>query len=227
MADLIEVAPKRAIILPDGTLNCDEAVGVQQWPAAPLVLRMRAGARMTDDQFFRFCQQNRDLRIEQTAAGDVLIMPPAGPESSDRNGELTTQLRLWAKREGSGVAFDSSAGFTLPDSAVLSPDASWILKERLAALTSEQRRGFWPICPDFVAELRSSTDRLSALQAKLQQFIDNGARLGWLIDPEPRHLHVYRPGQPVERLENPTTVPGDPVLPGFVLDAQAVFDTSF
>jgi Uma2 family endonuclease len=192
----------------------------------PLALRMAGGARMSAAQFFEFCRQNENYRIERTAAGEMIIMPPAGPPSSDRNADLTYQLRGWAKRDGTGVDYESSAGFTLPNGAERSPDASWIRKERLAALTPEQRTGFWQICPDFVAEIRSPTDHLSVLQAKMEEYRDNGAQLGWLIDPEPRQIYVYRPGQPVERLDSPDTVPGDPVLPGFVLDAPAVFTTS-
>jgi Uma2 family endonuclease len=188
---------------------------------------MRPPAKVTAEQVRHLCRQNPDLRLERTADGDVIIMPPAFPETSDRNADLTTQLRLWAKKDGTGVAYDATAGFTLPNGAERSPDASWILKERLRALTSEQRSGFWQICPDFVVELCSSTDRLPALRKKVQEYIDNGARLGWLIDPEARHIYLFQPGQPVERVENPATVSGDPVLPGFVLDAPAVFDPSF
>jgi Uma2 family endonuclease len=193
----------------------------------PLVLRMTGGARMDAAQFFEFCQQNEDYWIERSASGEVIVMPPAGTPSGARNGELVIQLGIWARQDGTGVVYESSAGFTLPNGAVRSPDASWIRKDRLAALTPEQRTGFWAICPDFVAELRSATDSLATLQAKMEEYRDNGAQLGWLIDPEPRQIYVYRPGQPVERLDNPATVSGDPVLPGFELDAASVFDTSF
>jgi Uma2 family endonuclease len=193
----------------------------------PLVLRMTGGARMSAEQFFEFCRQNVAYRIERSAAGEVTIMPPAGPPTSDRNADLIFQLRGWAKRDGTGVAYESSAGFTLPNGAERSPDASWIRKERLAALTPEQRTGFWKICPDFVVELRSATDDLSPLQEKMEEYRSNGAQLGWLIDPGPRQIYVYRPGEPVVRLDDPATVTGDPVLPGFVLDAPAVFATSF
>jgi Uma2 family endonuclease len=195
--------------------------------AAPLVLHLPDSLQMTADQFFDFCQQNETLRIERTAEGDIILMPPAGPPSGARNADLNYQLVGWAKKDGNGIAFDSSAGFTLPSGAERSPDASWIRKERLASLTPEQRQGFWPICPDFVAEIRSPSDRLATLQVKMQEYLDNGAQLGWLLDPEPRHVYIYRPGHPVEQLDNPATVPGDPVLPGFVLDAHSVFDISF
>jgi Uma2 family endonuclease len=193
----------------------------------PLVLRMSGGARMDAAQFFEFCQQNENYRIERCAAGGVIIMPPAGTPSSGRNMQLSGHLWYWAQQDGTGVVYESSAGFRLPNGAVRSPDASWIRKDRLAALTPEQRTGFWAICPDSVAELRSAADSLSTLQTKMEEYRDNGAQLGWLIDPEARKIYVYRPGQPVETLDDPATVSGDPVLPGFVLDAAPVFATSF
>lgn len=200
--------------------------GVTSLPV-PLALRMSGAARMSAQQFFELCQQNELYRIERRATGEVVIMPPAGPPSSERNGELFFQLCGWAKQDGTGVPYESSAGFTLPNGAERSPDVSWIRKERLAALTPEQRQGFWPICPDFVAEIRSPTDTLPALQEKMEEYRDNGARLGWLIDPRPHHIYVYRPDQPVELLDDPAAVSGDSVLPGFVLDAQAVFKSTF
>ena len=122
----------------------------------------------------------------------------------------------WAKKDGTGISFDSSTGFRLPNGAIRSPDASWVKPERWQTLTLEQRRGFAPLCPDFVLELRSATDQLSALQAKMQEYIDNGARLGWLIDPSERRVYIYRPGLPMEQQNDPSTLSGDPVLPGFV-----------
>ena len=193
----------------------------------PLVLRMTGAARMEAAQFFEFCRQNDFYRIERAASGEVIIMPPAEPPSSERNSELVIQLGIWAKQDGTGVPYESSAGFTLSTGAVRSPDASWIRKDRLAALTPKQRTRFWAICPDFVAEIRSATDRLPPLQAKMEEYRDNGAQLGWLIDPKARQIYVYRPGEAVQRLDNPATVSGDPVLPGFVLDAAAVFAASF
>jgi len=182
---------------------------------------------MDAEQFFEFCQQNQFYRIERTGAAEVMIMPPAEPPTSERNGELVVQLWIWAKKDGTGVPYESSAGFVPPNGAVRSPDASWVRKDRLAALTPEQRTRFWSICPDFVAEIRFATDRLPPLQAKMEEYRENGAQLGWLVDPKARQIYVYRPGQPVERLDNPATVSGDPVLPGFVLDAAAVFAASF
>ncbi|MBI3798530.1 MAG: Uma2 family endonuclease [Deltaproteobacteria bacterium] len=189
----------------------------------PITVYLRPVVELTDDQFFEFCQINRDLRIERTARGELLIMPPTGWETSGDNAEITMQLRVWAKRDGTGTSTDSSGGFKLPNGATRSPDAAWITHSRLAALTAEQRKKFLPLCPDFALELRSPTDSLTALQAKMQEYLDNGARLGWLIDPEQRRVYVYRPQTPIEILENPETVSGDPVLPGFILDLREIW----
>ncbi|MGH7961252.1 MAG: Uma2 family endonuclease [Candidatus Binatia bacterium] len=178
---------------------------------------------MNDDQFYEFCQINRDWRFERTARGDLAIMPPTGGETSSRNAEITMQLRMWAKRDGTGATYDSSGGFKLPNGATLSPDAAWIRRSRLAVLTAEQKRKFIPLCPDFVLELRSPTDSLSALQAKMQEYLDNGAQWGLLIDPEQRRVYIYRPQVPVECLDNPDTIAGDPLLPGFVLDLREIW----
>jgi len=189
----------------------------------PLVLRTRPALDLSDEQFFELCQINRDLRIERNAAGELLIMPPAGWGTSDRNSEINLQLRTWAKRDGTGIATDSSAGFRLPNTAVRSPDAAWIGKSRLDPIPAQQREKFLPACPDFVLELRSPSDRLADVQAKMEEYLANGARLGWLLDPANRHVYVYRPGVPVERLDAPDTISGDPVLPGFVLDLREIW----
>ena len=149
-------------------------------------------------------------------------MPPTGSETSKRNIDLSYQLRAWSRQNNLGVAFDSSGGFTLPNGADRSPDASWVKKERWDALTAEQKDSFAPLCPDFVVELRSKTDSLKKLQDKMQEYIDNGARLGWLIDRQNRRVEIYRPGQDVEILQNPTTLSGEDVLPGFVLDLSEI-----
>ena len=187
-----------------------------------LLVRFPAGLHLTDDRLYEFCRLNRELRIERMAGGELSIMAPAGGDSSDRNAEIAFQLRLWAKRDGSGRTFDSSGGFRLPNGAVRSPDASWVANARLATLTDEQRQRFLPLCPDFVVELRSPSDSLSALQDKMREYIDNGARLGWLIDPAGGQVFVYGPGMPVERLERPAGVDADPVLPGFRLDMDEI-----
>ena len=191
---------------------------------APLLLHLRPAIEMTEDQFFDFCQINRELQIERTAEGDILIMAPEGGESGYQGSELLGELRNWAKRDRTGIAFGSSTGFTLPNSAVLSPDASWVQKERLRPLSREQRKKFLPLCPDFAAEVRSPTDRLSRLKAKMEEYIANGAKLGWLLDPISREVYVYRPGQRVERLRNPKTLSADPELPGFVLDLGPIWE---
>lgn len=185
----------------------------------PLTIRLQPVLDLTDDQLLELSSLNRDLRLERTPQGELIVMPPAGGETGDRNAEITMQLRLWAKREGTGTTFDSSTGFRLPNSAVRSPDASWVKKSRLEPLTSEQRKKFILLCPDFVLELRSPTDRLSVLQAKMQEYLKNGAELGWLLDPESKRAYIYRP-EGVEELENPQTLDGGPVLPGFALDLR-------
>lgn len=193
----------------------------------PLVLHLRPAVEMTEDQFFEFCQINGLWRIERTAEGDILIMSPVGGGGSSRNLDLAAQLWAWAKRDGSGAAFESSAGFTLPNSAMRSPDAAWVRKSRLRNISGEQREKFLPLCPDFVVELKSASDRLATLQAKMEEYIDNGAQLGWLIDPEKRQVYIYRPGTEVQRLEAPETLSGAPELPGFVLDLRRIWDPGF
>ena len=190
--------------------------------SAPVKLNVR-GIKLTDEQFARLCQENRDLRLELTAKQELVIMPPAGSETAWRNGTLTHYLVAWARIDGTGLAFDSSAGFTLPNGAIRSPDTSWVRRERWDALKEDQQERFAPLCPDFVVELRSRTDRLSDLQDKMQEYIDNGAHLGWLIDPIDKRVYVYRPNQPVESLDNPSTLSGDPVLPGFVLHVRELW----
>lgn len=179
---------------------------------------------VTPEQFEALAVANRDLRLERTAAGELIVNPPAGSESGKRNSSLTGQLDRWNEEcEDLGEAFDSSAGFTLPNGAICSPDASWVSRERWDALTPQQRKGFAPLCPDFVVELRSGSDSLTQLRSKMQEYIDNGARLGWLIDPQNRRVEIYRPGVTVEVLDNPTTLSGEEVLPGFVLNLRRVW----
>jgi len=184
--------------------------------SVPFKLNVRR-TKLTEEQFMQLCQENPELRLELTAQGELVIMPPTGSETGWCDSRLNLRLAAWAETEGTGLTFGSSTGFTLPNGAVRSPDASWVKRDRWNALTTEQRRRFAPLCPDFVIELRSPTDRVSDLQEKMQEYIDNGARLGWLIDPLDKRVYVYRPSQPVESLDNPTSLSGDPVLPGFVL----------
>ncbi len=193
--------------------------------AWPLALNFRPAINMTDDEFFTFCQINGDLHIERDANGKILFMAPAGGGSSSRNGSLSGQIYIWARADATGKVFDSSGGFILPNSAQRAPDASWVLKTRLEPLSAEQKEKFLPLCPDFVAEIRSPSDALAPLQAKMEEYRQNGARLGWLIDPQNRQVHVYREGQTsVEILDAPVTVSGETVLPGFVLQLADIWN---
>lgn len=179
--------------------------------------------KLTEEQFVRLCQENPDFQLELTARGELVIMPPTGLESGRRNTKLTQRLANWSEVDEAGIVFDSSTLFTLPNGAKRSPDASWVRRERWEALSEEQRRGFGLLCPDFVVELRSPTDRLPDLKEKLQEYIANGARLGWLIDPLEKRVYIYRPNQDIEALDNPLTLSGDPVLPGFVLHVRELW----
>ena len=180
-------------------------------------------ATMTDEQFYAFCQTNRDLRIERTASGEVIIMPPAFSDTGNRNFKAALQLGVWAEQDGPGEGFDSSSGFTLPNGATRSPNAAWIRSDRWNALSEEQKASFAPICPDFVIELRSASDTLISLQEKMQEYIENGARLGLLIDRKHRTVHVYCPERSPEILEYPDSVSCDPELPGFVLQMAKIW----
>ena len=177
---------------------------------------------LTDEQFFQLCQDNQDYQFERTASGEIIIMPPTGGETSNRNIELTYQLQAWSRQNKLGKSFDSNGGFTLPNGAVRAPDASWLKLERWEALTQEQRQKFPPLCPDFAIELLSPTDSVKQTQLKMQEYIDNGALLGWLIDAKTRRVEIYRRDRTVELLENPLTLSGEDVLPGFVLDMAQI-----
>lgn len=190
----------------------------------PLTVQLEPVVKLSDDEFFEFCAINRDLRVERTAKGELVIMSPTGGEAGDRSSELNFQLRRWAREDGRGVAFDSSTGFILPNGAIRSPDAAWVERSRLAALAPAERTKFLPLAPDAAFELRSSSDNLRDVQAKMQEYLANGTRLGLLIDPEARRVHVYRPGAPAETLEAPRAVSGEPVLPGFRLSLQEIWD---
>src|ERR1044071_3616876 len=172
---------------------------------------------LTDEQFLQLCRDNRDLRFELTAEGELIIMPPTGSLTGWRNADINHQLTAWAKSDGTGLTFDSSTGFRLPNGAKRSPDAAWIRRDRWDALTEQEKEGFAPLCPDFVLELRSTDDSLSSLQDKLAEYIANGAQLGWLIDPKAKRVYIYRPNQPIECLDQPEAVSCDTVLPGFGL----------
>ena len=184
------------------------------------VLRLKD---MSDEEFYEFCSLNQDHRIERTAEGDILIMAPAGGETGHRNMRLSAQLERWSERDGRGVAFDSSTGFRLPNGATRSPDAAWVLRSRLARLTREQRRRFLPLCPDFLVELTSPTDRLSKVQEKMQEWMSNGAGLGWILDADNRQAHIYRPNG-VEILDTPDRLAGEGPVDGFVLKLSGIWE---
>lgn len=190
----------------------------------PIVLKLPPELQMTDEQFFEFCQVNQELRIESNKFGELLIMPPTGSDSGNREARIIQQLMNWADEDSTGIAFSSSAGFTLSTGAKLAPDASWIKLERWNSLTEEQKQKFAPICPDFVVELRSPSDNLKPLQEKMEEYMkEPGLQLGWLIDRKNRRVYIYRPNQAVEILDNPETISGDPVLPGFILNLSKVW----
>ena len=212
----------------DSTPTKPERVLVE--PLGPIVLRLDPAVQLTDEQFVGVCALNDVLRIERNAKGELEILPPANITTGNQELGVGADLLLWARGQGGGIAFGPTAGFTLPNGSVRSPDASWVLKSRLAALTDEQKKhGFPPIAPDFVIELRSSSDTLGGLQRKMADYIDNGVRLGWLIDSmDPRHrVYIYRPGAEVETLEGPESLSGDPELPGFTLDLKLIWEPAF
>lgn len=190
----------------------------------PIVLKLPPELQMTDEQFFEFCQVNQELRIESNKFGELLIMPPTGSDSGNREARIIQQLMNWADEDSTGIAFSSSAGFTLSTGAKLAPDASWIKLERWNSLTEEQKQKFAPICPDFVVELRSPSDNLKPLQEKMEEYMkEPGLQLGWLIDRKNRRVYIYRPNQAVEILDNPETISGNPVLLGFILNLSKVW----
>ncbi|MBM4258438.1 MAG: Uma2 family endonuclease [Deltaproteobacteria bacterium] len=191
-------------------------------PREPFKLNVR-GVIVTDEQFDRLCRENPELRLELTAQKELVIMPPTGYETGRRNMRLGRYLDEWAEADGTGTATDSSTLFVLPNGAKRSPDAAWVRQERENTIPKDQREGPLPLCPDFVIELRSPTDRLIDVQEKMQEYRDNGALLGLLLDPFERRVDIYRPGRPVEVLDDPETVGGDPVLPGFVLPVRKLW----
>lgn len=196
----------------------------QHVPRHEFPVLVRQLQALSDDQFYQFCRLNDELRIERTAQGDLLIMSPASFHTSHRNLRIASQLDQWAERDGTGLATESSGGFILPNSAVVAPDAAWIRRERLNAVPRERQERFLPLCPDFVIELLSPTDTLTRTQAKMREYLANGVRLGWLLDPFRRRVYVYRRGaDEPEVLNDPDAVDGGPVLPGFRLDLRRVW----
>jgi Uma2 family endonuclease len=190
-----------------------------------LILNLNTVLELTNEQFEELALANRDLRLELTAQGKLIIMPPTGGETGNRNFELYIDLGNWNRRTNLGKAFDSSTGFQLPNGAKRSPDLSWITKERWEALLPQQRKKFLPLCPDFAVELVSETDDLADTREKMQEYLDNGLRLGWLIVPNTQAVEIYRPAREVEYLQSPNILSGEDVLPGLVVNLQLIWET--
>ncbi len=182
-----------------------------------VVLNLEPIILLTDEQFYQLCIANRDLNLEMNAVGELIILPPVGGESGNQEAGLITDLEIWNRQTKLGKVFSSSTIFILPNSAKRSPDAAWVKLERWEALTLEQRKKFPPLVPDFVIELRSETDRLAPIKEKMQEYIENGLRLGWLINPQDRQVEIYRLGKVIEIIQMPTILSGEDVLPGFEL----------
>ena len=183
----------------------------------PIILNLK-NVGLSDEQFYQLCQTNENWQLEETAQGELLIMPPVGAISGNRESELNGYVWLWNSQTKLGKVFSSSTIFILPNGGKRSPDVAWIANQRWASLTTEEQEKFAPICPDFVIELRSRTDSLSQLQEKMQEYLDSGLRLGWLIDPQNQQVEIYRQNQPQEIVSLPTTLSGEDVLPGFTLE---------
>ncbi len=188
-----------------------------------LPLNIPSRLKVTEEQFALLAAANRDVQLELSATGELIIMPPTGGNTGKRNIDIEGQLWFWNRQTKIGVAFNSSTAFRLANGAERSPDAAWVTKDRWDALEPEQQDSFPPLCPDFAIELRSKSDNMQPLRQKMQEYIDNGLRLGWLIDTKNKKVEIYRANQPVEVLDNPTNLSGEDVLPGFVLDLQVVF----
>jgi Uma2 family endonuclease len=187
-----------------------------------IALKLEPILSMTDENFIQLCHLNPEAKLELSVQGELIIMTPTGGSAGNRNVKLSARLEQWTEGVGSGVAFDSSTMFKLPSGAFRSPDAAWIRLERWNALTQEQKDTFPPICPDFVIELRSPSDSLSELQKKMREYLDNGVRLGWLIDPQNQRVEIYRQGQETEVLTHPLQLSGEDVLSGFILDLKGI-----
>ena len=190
----------------------------------PLPLRFRHEKPMTDDELMRFCAANDLLRVERDANGEILVMTPAGSKTSKMNLRIGRFLDEWAETDGRGVSFDSSGGFTLPDGSMRAADAAWLRLERWNALSAADQSRYAPVCPDFVIELRSPSDTLNELEAKMEQWLANGAQLAWLIDPSSQTVTVYRPGDAPEVFQQPSSVQGTGLIAGFELVMTRIWD---
>ncbi|MEG4939382.1 Uma2 family endonuclease [Microcoleus sp. F4-D5] len=189
-----------------------------------ITLNLNSIIKLTSEQFYQLCEENPDLKLERNANGELIVMPPTGGETGKSNSTANAQISTWNDRTELGEVFDSSTGFTLPNKADRSPDVSWVEKSRWSALTPEQREKFIPLCPDFVIELVSPSDSLKKTQEKMQEFMENACRLGWLINRKKREVEIYRPGQDLEVLQSPLTLSGENVLPGFVLNLPKIWN---
>ncbi len=194
-----------------------------------VTLNVPPAVALTDEQFYQLCVANEQWKLELTAEGELIIMPPTGGESGIRNSDINLQLGLWNRQTRLGKVFDSSTEFRLPNGAKRSPDASWVILQRWEGLSREEKKRFPPLCPDFVVELRSETDSLEQLRSKMREYRANGAHLGWLIDPRTPLVEIYRPNREVETLnfsfdQAPPTLSGESILPGFILDLTVILN---
>ena len=203
-----------------------DVTSAQPEPFGPIALRLPPSVQLTDDLLAELSSLNDALRLERNAQGELEILPPTHGTTGNKNFGINVDFGIWVRADGSGEGFDSSTGFDLPNGSNRSPDLSWVTKSRLAELSDEEKRGFLPLSPDFVIEIRSGSDRLRRIQRRMEEYIANGTRLGWLIDSVGRRhrVYVYRPGVEVEILERPESISGDPELPGFVLDLQPIWE---
>ncbi len=189
-----------------------------------ITINFKNVVKFNDDQFYQLCQDNPDVKFERNQSGELIIMPPTGGETGKRNASMIADFVFWNRQTKLGEVFDSSTCFKLPNGSDRSPDVSWIKLERWNALKPEQREKFPPIAPDFVLELMSPSDSLSEVQAKMQEYVNAGVKLGWLINRKTRCVEIYRQGQPKEILESPTSLSGEDILPGLVLDLQIIWN---
>jgi Uma2 family endonuclease len=188
-----------------------------------VIINLNSIAKLTNEQFERLCRDNPDLRLERNACGELIVMPPTGGETGKNNAEIAADLVIWNRQNKLGKVFDSSTGYLLPNGAIRSPDVSWIKQERWDALTLQQKEKYIPIPPDFVLELISPSDTLTEISGKMQEYMENQVRLGWLINPKTQQVEIYRFGQEIEIIQSPLTLSGEDVLPGFVLDLPIVW----
>ena len=188
-----------------------------------ITINLNSVIKLDEDQFYELCQSNPDVKFERNAKGELIIMSPTGGLTGKYNADIVTDLNLWNRQKKSGIVFDSSTGFKLPNGADRSPDAAWISLKRWNQLSLKQQEKFVPLCPDFVIELRSSSDRLKTLQEKMDEYRNNGTLLGWLINPKDKQVEIYRQGQPKEVLNQPSSLSGEDILPDFVLNLESIW----